>query len=221
VPVSGFGESASPSSTAQQLTSSPDGTIPGGTVIELAVEGTSSTVPLGSLANDIRSNTSEAIDLRHRIRSALLSTSYCRCQCHNLRVSATPCIFTKTLGRLVIGISGQITSDPICNLATCDDKSRYTLTLTYYFPSWWMARAIILRCVQKPNGSPQFSLQTRELLPEHSPMINAITDGKIQNLRTIFSERVCSPNAMEPMGWTGLTVSWKSYAQVRIGIHVI
>jgi hypothetical protein len=158
-----------------------------------------------------RSRTFTTVEIRERVRTSILSPSYCKCQCHNLRVSATPQIFTKTLGRLVIGISGQLSSEPRCNLATCDDQSRYTLTVTYYFPSWWVARAIILRCVQKPCGSPSFSLQTRDILPEHSPLLNAITEGQIDNLRTIFSNRICSPNAMEPMGWTGLTVSGMSF----------
>lgn len=175
-------------------------------IVELDVEGTSTTIPFQPANRNNGLHKLESVDLGNRVRNALLSPGYCKCKCHDLRVSATPRIFTRTLGRLVIGISGQIISDSVCDLATCDDQSRYALTLTYYFPSWFVARAIILRCVQKPYGSPQFSLQTRDLLPEHSPLINAITEGKIENLRTLFSNRDCSPNAMEPMGWTGLTV---------------
>lgn len=132
----------------------------------------------------------------------------CSCSCHKLRYCSSPLVFVKTLGRLVVGVSGYIFNEPICSDATCQDQARYSLTVTYYFPSWLIAKAIILRCTRSPYGEPSIGVHVRSLLPEHSPTIRAITEGQIETLKSLFQERISTPNAMEEMSWTTLTVSY-------------
>jgi len=149
----------------------------------------------------------DVVDRRLTPYRGILSPNIsCKCVCHQLRVFCSPQVLTKSFGRVIVGVSGHVFSEPTCNESTCHDKSRYSMIITYFFPSWWIAKAIILTCVRNPYGNPTMGLYVRNLLPEHSPMIRAITSGSVTNLQSIFQNHISTPNDMEEMGWTGLTV---------------
>ncbi len=78
--------------------------------------------------------------------------------------------------------------------------------MAYYFPCWLVAKAIILQCVRLPYGHPSFGLRVRNLIPEHSPVMSAIGSGQPRVLQSVLERRISSPDDMEEMGWTLLTV---------------
>ena len=132
--------------------------------------------------------------------------SVCACRCHSIMQYSTSVITSKVFGSLIIGLSGRIFSDPECDSPNCRDHSHFSITVAYYFPCWLVARAIIFQCVRLPYGHPSFGLRVRSLLPEHSPVMNAIARGEPLVLRSMLENRISSPDDMEEMGWTLLTV---------------
>ena len=130
----------------------------------------------------------------------------CPCSCHTtLRYSTCP-IRSKVFGNLVIGVSGRVFIDSACDTSHCLDHPHFSMTVAYYFPSWLLAKAIIFQCVRSPYGQPSFGLQVRNLLPEHSQAMRAIERGQPLVLPSMLEDRVSTPNDMEEMGWTLLTV---------------
>lgn len=135
-----------------------------------------------------------------------LRLSVCSCSCHSTMHYSTSTITSKVFGKLVIGVSGRIFSNPMCDNPNCRDHSHFSITVAYYFPCWIVAKAVIVQCVRLPYGHPSFGLRVRNLLPEHSPVMSAITEGQPLVLRSLLENRVSSPDDMEEMAWTLLTV---------------
>ena len=135
-----------------------------------------------------------------------LRLSVCACRCHSTMQYSTSVITSKVFGSLIIGVSGRIFSDPECDSPNCRDHSHFSITIAYYFPCWLVAKAIIFQCVRLPYGHPSFGVRVRSLLPEHSPVMHAIASGQPLVLRSMLENRISSPDDMEEMGWTLLTV---------------
>lgn len=167
----------------------------------------SCTVPLET-QSPVLSKGSKVVPLNQSAVRALrgneqkLRLSVCPCSCHNTMQSSKSTI---TLGSLVIGVSGRIFSNPVCDSPNCRDHSHFSITMAYYFPCWLFAKAIIFQCVRLPYGHPSFGLRVRSLLPEHSPVMHAIERGQPLVLRSMLERRISSPDYMEEMGWTLLT----------------
>lgn len=170
----------------------------------------------GSIPVETRSSVlsegSEVVPLNQSAARALrgngreLRLSVCSCSCHSTMHYSTSTITSKVFGSLVIGVSGRIFSNPVCDSPNCRDHSHFSITVAYYFPCWLVAKAIIFQCVRLPYGHPSFGLRVRNLLPEHSPVISAIARGQPLVLRSMLEDRVSSPDDMEEMAWTLLTV---------------
>lgn len=187
---------------SQALISSPaTGSYPVETQSSVSSEG-SQVVPLNqSAVRALRGNGRE------------LRLSVCSCSCHSTMHYSTSTITSKVFGSLIIGVSGRIFSNPVCDSPNCRDHSHFSITVAYYFPCWLVAKAIIFQCVRLPYGHPSFGLRVRNLLPEHSPVINAIARGQPLVLRSLLEHRVSSPDDMEEMAWTLLTV--RAFASIN------
>ena len=135
-----------------------------------------------------------------------LRLSVCPCSCHSAIQYSTTTIKSKVFGSLTIGVSGRIFSNPVCDSPSCRDRSQFSMTVAYYFPCWLLAKAVIFQCVRLPYGNPSFGLRVRNLLPEHSPVLSTIEKGQPLLLRSLLERRISSPDDMEEMGWTPLTV---------------
>lgn len=161
----------------------------------------SAIAPQASIAEDSAQSLEDGtIDLQTR----------CNCGCHRLAYRSSSLMYITTFGQIVIGAPEDAPCEATCNEYTCRVRSRVVLTATYYLPSWLISKAIILAWVRTPYGNPSFGLRVRNLIPEHSPLISAITEGRIHDIQAIFEQRVFSPDDMEQMGWTTLTVRLRS-----------
>lgn len=162
--------------------------------------------------SSIFSEGSEVVPLNQSAVRALrdsertLPLRVCPCSCHSIMQYSTSTITSKAFGSLIIGVSGRIFSNPVCDSPNCRDHSHFSITVAYYFPCWLVAKAIIFQCVRLPYGHPSFGLKVRNLLPEHSPVMGAISRGQPLILRSMLEDRISSPDDMEEMGWTLLTV---------------
>ena len=142
-----------------------------------------------------------SLETRQRARNLM-----CKCRCHRLKYRSVPLIFTKAFGQSVIGATGHYPYEPTCEGLACRGSPRPRLSVCYYFPSWLLSRIILFASTRIPYGDPSFGLRIRNILPEHSPILGAIKEGLIADIRSIFESRMSSSDDMEPMVWTTLTV---------------
>ena len=169
--------------------------------------------------SSVSSEGSEVVPLNQSAIRALRANgreprlSVCSCSCHSTMHYSTSTITSKLFGSLVIGVSGRIFSNPVCDSPNCRDHSHFSITVAYYFPCWLVAKVIIFQCVRLPYGHPSFGLRVRNLLPEHSPVISAIARGQPLDLRYMLEHRISSPDDMEEMAWTLLTV--RAFASIN------
>ena len=168
----------------------------------ISVETQSSVVSEGFEVAPLKQDTVRALRRNQR----KLRLSVCACSCHRTMQYSTSVITSEVFGSLIIGVSGRIFSNPECDSPNCRDHSHFSITVAYYFPCWLVAKAIIFQCVRLPYGHPSFGLRVRNLLPEHSPVMHAIARGQPLVLRSMLENRISSPDDMEEMGWTLLTV---------------
>ena len=142
----------------------------------------------------------ESLETRERARSPR-----CKCRCHHLKYRTVPLIFPKAFGNLVIGATGHCPYQPTCKGLACRGFPRPHLSVGYYFPTWLLSQIILFAYTRRPYGNPSFGLHMRNILPEHSPILAAITEGRVADIKSIFESRMASPDDMEPMAWTTLT----------------
>ncbi|KAL8826404.1 MAG: hypothetical protein Q9170_007415 [Blastenia crenularia] len=85
-----------------------------------------------------------------RVEASVSSVSYqrdrlCLCQCHGVTTMATPCDWTRLLGRLFIGYTGLPTPAKKCDRKSCQHGQTQTrIRVAYRFPFWFALRLIAL-----------------------------------------------------------------------------
>ena len=125
-------------------------------------------------------------------------------------------MLSNVTGRLSVGVTGVASHGSPCASPFCKKTSSWSWTVSYYFPSKLLARAIILKCVKKPMGDPSIGVHTRRTLPDHSSLLQAVERDDSDTLKTLFECRHNTPNDIEPMGFSALTVSHDARATLFI-----
>lgn len=117
----------------------------------------------------------------------------CDCQCHNQSTFSIPTPLRFILGTLFIGYSGSIIfGSTKCN-EKCQRLGRSSLHLTYYFPSWFIAKVILYSYTRIWPTGPSYSLQVSRIRPKSSDVFMAATVGDIDWLCSLFQQGKASP----------------------------
>jgi hypothetical protein len=70
---------------------------------------------------------------------------FCGCQCHKLSVARFPPWMGKILGCLFVGYSGiPYIQRRRCNEKMCKQEAEILIKVTYYFPTWFLARMVTI-----------------------------------------------------------------------------
>jgi len=122
------------------------------------------------------------------------------------RVICRPLFLSHLFGRIVIGVRARTNVRLREGNRNNQHLERRSLIVSYYFPSWLIARQIVLRCNTRPLGSPQASLYMRRLLPADSPLLRAIGVGDVARLQYLLEKGLATPDDIEPLSFSALTV---------------
>ena len=120
----------------------------------------------------------------------------CSCICHVRRKYKSPAFFSRFLGRIFVGYSGL----PIlghCSEEACQMQSLSSIDIVYFFPLWFLHRAISLVAEWPSISTPSFGLTVHRVLPANSPecyMISLIHDMDTQGIRSAIEKRYIYPN---------------------------
>lgn len=116
------------------------------------------------------------------------------------------------VGTLFLGYSGipTITYFSLkCTERVCRRNESALLNVQYYFPPWFLQRAIILRNRYSPLYGNQLGVRTPRVVEAWTDIFIAAQEGNLQIVRLLLSQRKASPFDVAPDGGTPLFVSFR------------
>ena len=131
----------------------------------------------------------------------------CSCNCHIQTVFKTPQLLQQITGLLLLGYSGRFILRQQC-ISSCLRKDPKPLQMTYFFPRWFVSRAISFSMSNTMQNTPTLVIKFRRVVPEASPLFSLSKFGDVEGIKTLFENRLASPDDVHIWGgWTALHVS--------------
>ena len=138
--------------------------------------------------------------------------SDCACACHRRQNMRTPPILKKLAGSLMLGYNGSLILQQRCTVPTCRKRSDKSPQLSYYFPSWFVQRAVTLSFTSTAFGTPNLNLKVRRVVSETSELFRLSRFGDVGGVQELFSAQEASPDDVNPIGgWTAFHVSMRLF----------
>ena len=149
-----------------------------------------------------------AVGIRTAHFSRTACTPWCACRCHTQRQWQSPSLMGRVLGSLFIGYSGM----PIARLEyderSCQLRSQPMIYVSYFFPPWFLARAMSMVLSSTPLAGPVLSLKMERTIPGNSDIFTFAKLGEVDELKTLFEQGLASPHDVHfESGITPLHVS--------------
>ena len=143
----------------------------------------------------------------HR-RPQSVCRSGCTCSCHTRSSWRSSSYLQSILGLLFIGYTGLPLVSSGCNNIRCQRRSDPVISIKYFFPSWFMARALdVVILISRPDGLVQ-SLRVSRIVWEESKIFRLAQDGNVDDMKSLLSSRRGSPYDVSSLyGFTPLDVS--------------
>ena len=126
---------------------------------------------------------------------------FCSCVCHRRHRRR---MRNGKLGSFAIGVSSLPFFRPTCTEG-CTNRSKFSATITYYFPTWFFLRVISLLFVTSIFGDPWIGIKVRPMTQAFSIFRHAAS-GNLDGLKRLLGRKEVHPSASFEGGWTGLHV---------------
>ncbi|KAL8723155.1 MAG: hypothetical protein Q9225_000496 [Loekoesia sp. 1 TL-2023] len=131
--------------------------------------------------------------------------SGCACQCHRRNSLKSPEVLRKISGQLFLGYNGSLVFQQRCNVPNCRTRSATSPQVSYYFPKWFVQKAITISMTKTAFGTPNLNLKVRRVVSEMSDLFRLSRFGDVEGCQTLFSKQQASPDDVNPIGgWTAL-----------------
>jgi hypothetical protein len=118
--------------------------------------------------------------------------SHCHCACHKVRRGRSPHMLDKLLGVIFWTYSGLATTRQACDASTCLRKGDFAMQISYFFPAWYIKKAIIFTCKTMPLGGPVISLKTVRVIAHCAPIFHMIHVGDVDGIKALFRQGLAS-----------------------------
>lgn len=136
------------------------------------------------------------------------SRRLCSCSCHSSGQLRSPPILQRVLGSLFVGYTGMPFSSVFCTEAACNGTVQRRLNISYYFPKWFLMRALSFVFDTNPVLRPDFNLRTVRLVDRSADVFHYALYGNIEGLKYLFNKKLASPHdVVLNGGYTPLHVS--------------
>ena len=83
-------------------------------------------------------------------------------------------------------------------------RSRSSMRFTFYFPSWFLARAVSASAAYSPHSGPEFLLRVPKIIPPRSNIFHFAETGNIEGIEDIFERGLASVHDVDKSGSTVL-----------------
>ncbi len=126
---------------------------------------------------------------------------WCGCVCHITRTLSSPSALQNVIGTLLFGYVGGLLS-PSCDEPLCLRRSPAALRITYFFPRWFLARAL-----SYVSFGPAVSIKVLPMRGKDDIIFTYASGGSTGELLKMFDAGVASALDIDPQGWSLLHVS--------------
>ncbi len=128
----------------------------------------------------------------------------CSCRCHRRRVLVASAILNNLVGTMFAGYTGQPFHRQSCDEPACRQRSIPAVTVVYYFPHWFIKRALTFTFF---NGATlSISLSFPKIVERGSEIFDCIRFGRINRIKELFNDGLASPaDIRDEMGFTTLS----------------
>ena len=116
----------------------------------------------------------------------------CLCICHRLQKRRIPRALHHVLGILFVGYAGIPYITPACDTRRCVRRSPPTTTFTYFFPSWLLARAIVILLKVTPICGPELILRFPRIVNASSPVFIHTSHDNEAGVRELLQQGLAS-----------------------------
>lgn len=136
-----------------------------------------------------------ALSLQYPRGSRSGCSNWCSCACHIRRSRSV-------LNTLFVGYSGLPFFTASCNQKACRRRSRSSMRFTFYFPSWFLTRAVLANAAYSPNSGPEFLLRVPKIIPPRSDIFHFAETGNRQGIQDLFERGLASVHDIDMSGST-------------------
>ena len=135
-------------------------------------------------------------------------SGYCVCICHQRSKTHSSPSLNRFFGTLFVGYTGVPRIVSPCDTRTCTQRSSLAVVVTYVFPKWFLARAMVLMMGLSSFKGPQLNIAFPRLVDNDSLLFDYIRQDDLTGVKRLFSQRIASPFDMDHRsGYTALMVS--------------
>lgn len=150
-------------------------------------------------------------------KAVRVCSQHCSCHCHVQTAVKTPRILEQITGCLFLGYSGCPILLQRCILP-CLEVDPEPLKITYYFPRWFVNRAVSFSMSSALKSSPALNIKIRRVVSEASQLFSLSKFGDVEGIRKLFQNGLASPDDIHFRGgWTALHVSFPAIFCSHIG----
>ncbi|KAH7109942.1 hypothetical protein EDB81DRAFT_954164 [Dactylonectria macrodidyma] len=138
--------------------------------------------------------------------------SGCPCQCHSESTVRTPLVLRNILGSLIFAFRGlAIPNVRSCDYHGCRKMGHTTFSLSYFFPTWLLARVFSLAGAWRDLSGPGVSIVVRmpRVISDDSAIFHLVETGNEEAVRNLLSKRGASPFDVSSDGRSAL---WRATA---------
>lgn len=122
------------------------------------------------------------------------SRELCSCSCHSSGRLRSPQILQRVLGSLFVGYTGMPFSSVFCTEAACNGTTQQRLNVSYYFPKWFLMRALSFVFITNPVLGSDFNLRTVRLVDRSADVFHYALYGNTEGLKYLFNKKLASPH---------------------------
>ena len=128
----------------------------------------------------------------------------CSCSCHRRRVLVASATLNKLVGTMFAGYTGQPFHRQRCDEPACRQRSIPAVTVFYFFPHWFIKRALAITFFNEASLS--ISLSFPKIVDSGSEFFSCIRFGYIDRIKELFHDGLASPaDILNGVGLTTLS----------------
>lgn len=117
----------------------------------------------------------------------------CPCSCHNPTAFRSSKLLQNAIGQLFVGYTGQISHLGECKECPCIKVNDARVNFTYYFPFWFLSRALEVVFRNSELAGPSLSLRTYRVVADESLLFHFAKLGMIPGIQLLFKDKLASP----------------------------
>jgi hypothetical protein len=118
----------------------------------------------------------------------------CICDCHRRHHLKSPSALNKFMGQLFVGYTTVVVDRPLCNESSCYRSRVVSAHLFYYFPTWFLKRALMMSITQMAHESIQASISLHKVVPHTAEVFDYCAAGDVSGIHSLFKMGKASAN---------------------------